>query len=176
MICKECGKSFVGRTKSAYCSKSCGAIHKIINIENRRFKSVIAIKRVGSNNLGHSLWLCKCDCGNEFITLSNRLLTGNTGTCGCRNGHGKRYTRIYRTWINMKQRCLNPKEIHYKRYGARGIKVCNEWVNNFMSFYEWAMRFGYKDNLTIDRKDNDGNYEPNNCQWITNAENAGRSK
>lgn len=149
---------------------------KIRDIKGMRFGSLIAIKRVGSNEKGHSLWECKCDCGKTIVNLSNRLLTGNSSTCGCRNGHGMRYTRLYRTWINMKQRCTNPKEMHYKRYGGRGIKICDEWINSFKSFYSWAINSGYKDSLTIDRKDNDGNYEPNNCRWITNAENARRGQ
>ncbi len=149
---------------------------KIKDIKGRRFGSLVALKRIGSNEKGHALWECQCDCGKRIINLSNRLLTGNTSTCGCRNGHGMRYTRIYRTWINMKQRCLNPKEMHYKRYGGRGIKICQEWIKDFNSFYKWAISSGYKENLTIDRIKNDGNYEPSNCQWILNSKNAGKDK
>jgi hypothetical protein len=78
--------------------------------------------------------------------------------------------RIYRIWAGMKDRCYNKNRSKYKRYGARGIVVCEEWKNNFMNFYNWAISNGYQDNLSIDRKDNDGNYEPDNCRWITNKE------
>ncbi len=144
---------------------------KIKDISGRRFGSLLALERVGSNKLGHSLWLCECDCGNVAVNLSNRLLTGNTKTCGCRNGHGMRYTRIYRTWLNMKQRCFNPRQENYKYYGAKGIKVCKEWTEDFKAFLSWAVDNGYKNNLTIDRKNNKKGYNPENCQWVTIGKN-----
>lgn len=84
--------------------------------------------------------------------------------------HGKYNTRLYRIWSRMKTRCYNKKYEHFKHYGGRGIKVCDEWLNDFMSFYDWSMSNGYKDNLTIDRIDVNGNYEPSNCRWLTNEE------
>lgn len=149
---------------------------KIKDIKNRRFGSLVAIKRVGSNKLGHSMWECLCDCGNTIINLSNRLLTGNSSTCGCRNGHGMRYTRLYRTWINMKVRCSDPKSDSYRYYGGKGIKVCDEWVNSFQNFMDWAMNNGYSDNLTIDRKDSSKNYCPENCQFLTLAQNSRKAQ
>lgn len=78
--------------------------------------------------------------------------------------------RIYNIWYNIKRRCLNPNNKDYKNYGARGIKICDEWVNSFMNFYNWSINNGYNDNLTIDRIDYNGNYEPSNCRWITMEE------
>lgn len=84
--------------------------------------------------------------------------------------HGMRNTRIYNIWRSMNQRCSNPNTINYHRYGGRGIKVCDEWKNDFLAFADWALANGYADNLTIDRKDVNGNYEPSNCRWSTTKE------
>lgn len=89
--------------------------------------------------------------------------------------HSDRYTRLYRTWINMRARCNNPNEQKYKLYGAKGIKLCSEW-NKYINFKDWALNNGYSDNLTIDRIDVNGNYEPSNCCFISNKENAGKDK
>lgn len=86
--------------------------------------------------------------------------------------HGLRRTRLYRIWANIKTRCLNANDPHYEKWGGRGITICNEWKDNFKAFYDWAMSNGYRDDLTIDRINNDGNYESNNCRWIPHAEQA----
>jgi len=128
-------------------------------------------------------WLCQCDCEKEVIVDGHSLKLNRTKSCGCfrkdylkkqkrRLTHGKRFTRIYKTWESMKARCYNPKTERYPRYGGRGIVVCDEWRTNFEAFYNWAISHGYKDELTIDRIDNDGNYEPTNCQWLTRSENS----
>lgn len=85
--------------------------------------------------------------------------------------HGKRKTRLYTIWSNIKTRCLNKNDPHYERWGARGISICDEWRENFQAFYDWAMSHGYSDDLSIDRIDNDGNYCPENCRWVTVKEN-----
>ena len=141
------------------------------------------IKRLGKDPTKKSracYYLCKCVCGNETISTYSNIKNGTKNSCGCEKlefisnlnkTHGKRHTRLYRIWLNMKNRCNNPKFKQYDRYGGRGIKVCDLWSKDFMSFYEWAMNNGYEDTLTIDRIDNDKGYSPNNCRWVTKAEN-----
>lgn len=131
---------------------------------------------------GHTYWKCRCECGKVHIAESYNLRNGHTQSCGCRvpsvssenhTRHGGRFTRLYRIWRNMRYRCNNPKNTSYERYGGRGISVCKEWdnlENGFENFREWALSNGYADHLTIDRIDNDGNYEPGNCKWSTELE------
>lgn len=120
---------------------------------------------------GNYRWICKCECGN-FKSVSYTSLTfGRSRSCGClaqetRLKHGHSKSRLYSVWTNMKTRCLNPNDDYYEGYGGRGIRVCNEWMQDFSSFYEWANKNGYEEDLTIDRVNNDGHYEPNNCRWV----------
>ena len=123
---------------------------------------------------GKILWRCKCDCGNEHLVRGYYLLSGHATSCGCRRGefakekfttHGDTGSRLWRIWTEMKNRChsRNPN------YGGRGISVCEEWMD-FSAFKEWALSNGYRDDLTIDRRDVNGNYCPDNCRWLTMKE------
>lgn len=119
-------------------------------------------------------YLCKCECGEYLVVEKPSLRNGNTKSCGCldlenKTKHGMFGTRIYNIWARMKSRCDNPKNQQYKNYGGRGIKYCYDW-KYFEKFYSWAKENGYSDNLTIDRIDVNGNYEPSNCRWITMKE------
>ncbi len=120
-------------------------------------------------------YYCKCDCGTLKSILGTNLMAGNTVSCGCMRGKASKHgdckdgseTNIYRLWGHMKERCTNPKKDNYDRYGGRGIKVCDEWMNNFELFKAWALDHGYKRGLQIDRIDSNGNYEPGNCRFVT---------
>lgn len=128
-----------------------------------------------SNKKYRTYWLCICDCGNLVEMRYDCLTTGNTRSCGCSNydnliKHGQYGTTLYRRWNMMLQRCCNKKHKEYHNYGGRGIAVCDEWQADFTNFYDWAINNDYQPNLTIDRIDVNGNYEPSNCRWITNKE------
>lgn len=155
-----------------------------INLLGQRFGRLLVIKRIEDNPEGrsgkHARWLCKCDCGKFAVETSSILKAGEIKSCGCflvekHLTHGKTGTRLYNVWNTIKQRCLNPNNCSYKWYGARGITVCKEWLENYELFEKWALENGYKPEAargetTIDRIDVDGNYEPSNCRWVTMQE------
>lgn len=149
----------------------------------QRFGKLVVLSRAENDKTKHTRWLCQCDCGNTKIVHGCSLKRGLTQSCGClqkeifgenarkiHTTHGKTNTRLFNIWGRMKDRCYNEKHLHYKNYGGRGIIVCNEWKNDFQTFYDWAINNGYFKNLTLDRIDNNGNYEPNNCHWVTSKQ------
>lgn len=121
----------------------------------------------------YSMVFCRCSCGSTAWVRRSSLGVDSFGCKKCRNGmrtHASSNTRLYNSWVAMKQRCLYKRSIGFSTYGGRGISVCEDWIKSFEKFQTWALANGYTEGLSIDRIDPNGNYEPSNCRWVTQAE------
>ena len=163
------------------------------DLTGKKFGRLMALEPTEKRKHGCIIWICLCDCGNLIEVRSDELKFKHKKSCGCLRGerarkrgkesinykHGdsivKTRKKLYRIWQAIKTRCLNPNHITYYYYGNRNIKICNEWKNDYLAFKTWALSHGYIEGLTIDRINNNGNYEPNNCRWITKSENTRKS-
>ena len=153
-----------------------------IDLTGQPFGRLLVLYECGRAKDGHALWRCQCECGNEVTVSGNNLRSEHTTSCGCYcrervveacTTHGMRRTRLYSVWRSILMRagavkCADEKKKH--RYQDRGITVCDEWLV-FENFRDWALSHGYKDDLQIDRRDNDAGYCPENCRWVTPKEN-----
>lgn len=156
---------------------------KIINVAEyigKKYGKLTILSKAPRKDKGNNTrFYVECDCGNVTEVYYRHLRSGNNKSCGClskeriyRTKDGLRWHPLYQVWYNMVSRCANPEDKDFVRYGQRGISVCDEWKKSLTIFYNWAISNGYEKGLKLDRRENNGNYEPDNCRFLTPKENS----
>lgn len=160
-------------------------LSRLINLVGKKFGRLTVLERVEKGSI-HSYWKCRCDCGNVIDVRGSCLREKQTKSCGCfrreassdrakrRQSHGLSKSKIWNVWQAIKMRCFNKNHFSYKNYGGRGITICEEWCNDIQSFFDYVSKLEHfgEDGYSLDRINNDGNYEPGNVRWATAKEQA----
>lgn len=185
----DCGQEAVVRAGALRAkvkpTRSCGCLVKdtrtsiITDRTGERYGRLVVVEQTPGRSVGGQvLWVCRCDCGNVRVLNGNALQSGNTKSCGClthgRPKHGMSGTAEYRAWKAMKERCLKPNNPRYADYGGRGITIHPDWVASFEAFFSVVGR--RPDGTSLDRIDNEGNYEPGNVRWATASQQANNKR
>ena len=181
-VIRSCG-CLQKETARKHCQSMAGRISpRALDLVGQKFGALTVLEKAGKTNTDQQKWKCVCKCGKIVFPTTAHLRNGHTTSCGClglkhateaKITHGKTGTPLYTVHQGMMNRCNNPKVKGFKWYGAKGVKVCDEW-KDFQTFYDWAIDHGYQKGLTIDRIDPDGDYCPENCEWVTRSENSRR--
>lgn len=169
------------------------------NLQGRKFGRLTVLRDSGKRQKYSVMWACLCLCGRLKEVRQDHLKSKRIRSCGCikkeqasihlkkimeknkekhhsRYKHGGTGTKLHNIWRAIKARCFNANTNRYKYFGGRGITICSEWKDNYKAFKFWAILSGYRDGLTIDRIDSNGNYKPENCQWMTKSDHSKKTR